>query len=353
MKIYMKISRLILLLLSVLLLSSCRIHIDGQAQLPPESDESAAEVTETVDASADETVPERSGAESDTESITESTQSPYGIFTYAAEEAPELALSSHHAILIDAATNEILCLAGDPFDRIYPASVTKLLTILVAMEHCPDLTAVFTPGNELSLIAKDNSIAFIEPNDRLTLEMLIEGMLLPSGGDAAYMAAAGVGRIIAGNSELSGTEAAAVFVEEMNRYAEEELGLTGSHFTNPDGYFDAGHYTTLCDIMTIARRAMDDPVIMKYAGLHCDKLRDAGGKVKVWVNSNEMLDPKSPYYSPYVSGLKTGTLKAAGNCLVSTAEKDGTHLLIGVFGAENNGARYTDTLALLEIGLGE
>ncbi len=275
--------------------------------------------------------------------------SPYGMFSYT-ENKINVTVKSPYAILIDANTNEILYLAGDPEERIYPASTTKLLTAIVAIKNC-ELDAVFTPGDELSLLAKDSSIAYIKKNHQLTLEMLIEGMMLPSGGDAAYVVAAGVGRRIAGDESLSGIDAVAAFVDEMNRYGKEVLGLRDTHFTCPDGYHNDDHYTTLIDIMTVSRAAMDEPVITKYAAMASDDVRYASGHKNTWSNTNLLVVPDSKYFYENATGLKTGTTDEAGCCLVATAALGTKKVLAGVFGAEDNKTRFGDGRTLLVVGM--
>ena len=275
--------------------------------------------------------------------------SPYGQFTFT-ENRINAMVTAPYAILIDAKTKEILYINCEPDAKIYPASTTKVLTAIVALKHCaPDV--VFKPGNELELVAKDSSIAYVKSRHELSLEMLIEGMMLPSGGDAAYVVAAGVGKKIAGNDSLTGKEAVAVFMDEMNRYAKEELGLTGSHFTCPDGYHDDDHYTTPIDIMTVAYAALSEPLIMKYAATYEDDVRYASGHKNTWVNTNSLIDPESPYFYENATGLKTGTTDEAGCCLLSSAAFGSKKVIAGVFAAENNKIRFSDSRALLTAGI--
>lgn len=279
---------------------------------------------------------------------TEEQKNPYGIFTYERNKV-NVSVSSPYCILINAKTNEILYMNCDVNEKIYPASTTKLLTAIVALKY-GDPKAVFTPGDELTLLASDSSRAYIKSQHSLTVEMLIEGMMLPSGGDAAYVLAAGIGRIIAKNEKMSGVDAVGVFVDEMNKYAEEH-GLTGSHFTCPDGYHDDDHYTTLLDIMTISRCALDEPIIMKYAGLYRDDVRYASGHKNTWTNTNSLLDHDSRYFYENAIGLKTGTTDEAGCCLVSAAALGVREVLAGVFAAPNSGTRYNDSRTLLVAGM--
>lgn len=275
--------------------------------------------------------------------------SPYGIFKLS-DNLLSADVSSPHAILIDVNTKEILYLNCDPEEKIYPASTTKILTAIVALKYC-DPDVIFRPGDELSLLEYDSSMAYTRPQHELTLEMFIEGMMLPSGCDAAYTIAAGVGRIIAQDDTLSGVEASAVFVNEMNRYGTEVLGLTGSHFSCPDGYHKDDHYTTITDIMTVAYAALSEPLIMKYARLYHDDVTFASGHSTSWSNGNKLLNPNSPYYYKYATGIKTGFTEEAGYCLVSCAELGEKKVMAGIFGAENNYGRFTDSKNLLTAGI--
>lgn len=326
-------------LLYTLLLCSCDT-------VPAETSAPVTETAETVtDASSDTVL-----TETETDAETEPEQpSPYGAFTMS-DKPVNVTVTSPYTILIDANTKEILYINCEPDEKIYPASTTKVLTALVALKYC-DPDVVFKPGDEQSLLASDSSVAYIKSGHALTLDMLIEGMMLPSGGDAAYTIAAGVGRIIAGDASLSGVSAVKIFVDEMNKYASEELGLTASHFTCPDGYHDDDHYTTITDIMTVAYAALSEPIIMKYAGLKADDVKYASGHKNSWTNSNKLLDPDSPYYYEYTTGLKTGTTDEAGCCLISSAEHGGKKVIAGVFGAKDNKQRFTDSRSLLVTGI--
>lgn len=344
-----------LLLLTVLLftaLVSCggsRADTGAETGTGPVTTEAAA-----TDGAATQTAPATDAETSVTESVTEAETekpepSPYGRFTYSENKINPM-ISAPYAILIDAKTDEILYMNCAPDAKIYPASTTKVLTAIVALKNC-EPEAVFQPGDELDLVAKDSSVAYIKTRHQLSLEMLIEGMMLPSGGDAAYVVAAGVGRRIAKNENLTGKEAVRVFMDEMNRYAKEELGLTGSHFTCPDGYHDDDHYTTPVDIMTVACAALSEPIIMKYAATQSDDVRYASGHKNTWTNSNSLIDPSSPYYYENATGLKTGTTDEAGCCLLSSAALGSKKVVAGVFGAKNNKIRYSDSRALLVAGI--
>ncbi len=224
--------------------------------------------------------------------------------------------------------------------RISPASLTKLLTCLTALDVM-DPDTVITPGDEVYLPGQGSSSAYIRPHHSLTLEMLIEAMLLPSGNDAAYAVSVACGRVIAEDPALPYTDAIAEFVGEMNDFAR-SLGCTDSAFTVPDGYAGDENYSTPSDMAKIAKAAAENEIILRYAGLQKDDVIYASGHTNTWVNTNLQLDPESEYYCGHVIGLKTGSLP--GSCSLITLYDDGeTRLLIGILGAETDAERYEDT----------
>lgn len=229
---------------------------------------------------------------------------------------------------------------------ILPASITKLLTALYALEAMPKDT-VIQPGNELDLVGKGSSIAYIKTWHKLTLEMLIEGMLLPSGNDAAYAVAAGVARYITGNQNMSGSAAVSFFMERVNEYAK-SIGCTGTYYSVPDGLIYENHYTTAHDLAIIAKKALENEIIMKYAGTVTDKVFYASGETMTWNNTNQLIHRDSPYYRDCVTGLKTGSLTDSYSVLVS-ADIKGTSYIIGVFGAPNSDGRFSDAVKIIDI----
>ncbi len=316
------------LLLSVILLSSCT----GESESTTVSQTDAP--TETIPPITVEQVTNAPDPETDAP-----------VFSVADRQI-DIDITAKYAAVLDCRTGDLLYTKGWG-EKIYPASTTKLLTALFALSVCDPKTE-FTPGDELKLVAADSSVAYIRTNHRLTLEMLVEGMLLPSGNDAAYVIAAGVGRELAGEEGISASEAVYKFMLELNKYAQ-SIGLTGTQFTCPDGYHDDDHYTTLEDMLKIAELAADDPIIAKYAAMATDDVTYASGHKMTWTNSNALIDKynKDMYYS-YATGLKTGTTDEAGACLVATAEKKGRRVIVCVFNSESSGRRFHETKDLFE-----
>ena len=229
-------------------------------------------------------------------------------------------------------------------DKVWPASITKLFTAHVALQYLSPESTV-TAGEALSLIGEGSSIAQLCEGDVFTVEMLVQGMLLPSGNDAAYILATEAGRVLSGDGTLSADRAVERFVQEMNAQAQ-QLGMTGTHFMNPDGYHDDNHYTTYKDLTVLARVALENEIVMGYTSVSKATVKPVQGDQKEWINTNFIVDPESEYYCPYAVGLKTGQTEAAGSCLLSAFDIEGRYYVIGVFGCPEYTDRFDDTLQL-------
>lgn len=333
----MKKNILCLLLVAILFLSSCSVT-------PVEPGDATAESTAPPTTAVQETEP-TAPTETDTTSATESQTGTQPETEPEPSAFPEaLSLVSGQAFVYDVNAGALLAMKGAG-EQLYPASTTKLLTILTAMKYLAPESSM-TPGNEQTLVGEGSTIAYVNSNHTLSAEMLIEGMLLPSGNDAAYALAAAAGRAISGDETSSGLEGVAVFMEEMNRYAQ-ELGMSGSHFVTPDGYYDDDHYTTVEDMATVAILAAQNELICRYSGLYEDDVVYLSGHTNHWINTNLMLDPSSRWYNPYVTGLKTGSLSNYYS-LICTLEKDGQAYIAGVFSAPDNTTRYADMTAIAD-----
>ncbi len=267
----------------------------------------------------------------------------FAIENIAASYEEELSLYAAQAFLYDVDAEKYIIKKGA--DKIlYPASTTKLLTALLALELLPcDL--LVTPGNELALKNEQSAIAFVKEHHTLTAEMLVEAMLLPSGGDAAYALAAAGGYAIGGEN-ITAREAVSLFIEKMNEYAE-DIGMCGSNFTSPDGFYDPQNYSTVEDMTLLALAATKNDVIMKYASLPSATVTYASGHTNTWRNTNRMLHEGDEYYSPYVTGLKTGTLEG-NSCLICSFTINGRDYIAGVFTEKEEELRYIDMSAIID-----
>ncbi len=247
-------------------------------------------------------------------------------------ESPADPLSASHAFIYRSSDSSFLFLKGSPEERIYPASITKLFTAYVALQYLePDRQ--ITVGNAIYTVPPDSSLAFLALGDVLTVEDLVHGMLLPSGGDAARVLAAEAGRVISGKNDISEPDAIAVFMEEVNHQAA-AVGMTGTHFVTPDGFHDPDHYTTMADLLLLAKLSLDHPLIRRIASTTEFSVA-LPNRTLTWKNTNMLLHKESKhpeFYRETAIGLKTGFTNASGRCLLSAFIIDGETILAGVFG---------------------
>ena len=230
--------------------------------------------------------------------------------------------------------------------QIYPASTLKMLTALTALDAAEPEEMVKL-GTEVYIPPLDASRAGLEYGMTLTVRDLLEGLLLPSGADAAYALGVYCGRKIAGNDQLSHDAAVAAFVEAMNRKAK-ELGADHTTAVNVVGLDAKGQLTTAEDILKIAKVFLDQPVLAEICRLPKDRIVSAEGKIVSLSNTNKMLHGESPYYNGSVAGVKTGTTNKAGNCLVSVFTVGDERYLCVVMNSSYYG-KFTDTQKLFEI----
>ena len=249
----------------------------------------------------------------------------------------------------DCETGVFTMISGSSNERVYPASITKLFTGYVATQFLDPDTRI-TVGDELNMVVWGSSVADLKKGDTLTVEQLVEGMLLPSGNDAAYVLAAAAGREICGQPNADAMYAVTVFMDEMNRQAG-EVGMTDSHFVNPDGIHSDEHYMSMADLALLGQLSIDNETVLKCAKIN-RKIVDLQDGAYVWKNTNELTNPLSKYYCPYAVGLKTGQTPSAGSCLLSGFVTPERKLVIGVFQCEKTEDRFADTLYLLNQELG-
>lgn len=228
--------------------------------------------------------------------------------------------------------------ANNVFTKMYPASITKVMTALVVLKNC-DLQETVYVGEECKDIEMGSSICMIEPGDQLTVEQLLYGLLLNSGNDAAMSLA-----VHAGGSVEN-------FVDMMNKEAQ-ALGATGTHFMNPHGLHDENHYTTLYDVYLFFQEAIKYEIfetILSEPEYYSVFIRDNDKYGIMWQSTNfyhinEAVPPKDVV----VVGGKTGTTDAAGNCLcLLSKDKYGDSHVSIVMNAESKEVLYQEMNKLL------
>ena len=320
--------------------------------VPTETQEATAEQTTLETQPETETVPETEPeteppTQAERELLSLSETPPDGI----ALSCSLVSLEAENAqvFVYDAAGGRMLYCSGPEDETIYPASITKLFTAYTALRLLPGDTVV-TAGWELGLLKPGSSYAGIGMDSKLTVEMLVEAMLLPSGNDAAYVLAAAAGRAAAGNQSLGSSAAVGAFIEQMNEMGQ-EVGLVNTHFVNPDGYHDSAHYSCPRDLARIGALALNDPVIAQFASMSRDTVRFVSGESVTWDNTNRLLNPDSELYCPESVGLKTGYTNRAGFCLLSAFRRGDRQVLVGIFGAKDKLSRYSDAAALWQAAM--
>lgn len=282
--------------------------------------------------------------------VPETTEEPTEPPTDPADTTPpeQLELTASKAFVYDCSENVLLYAGGDIEEQASPASLTKLMTALVALD-CLEEDAIVTVGEEITWIDPESSIAALQIGNRLTVRMLVQGLLMQSGNDAAYTLAVAGGRAISGEPELDRKQALGVFVDAMNKKCR-DMALVNTHFMNPDGIDEEGHYSCSRDLIAISLLAMENETIMKYCGMASDYVVFESGQDYVWQNSNYLLHEDLSFYTPEAIGLKTGSTANAGKCLISAfRQENGRVLLVGVLGSTGDGERYTDTLTLYDL----
>lgn len=210
--------------------------------------------------------------------------------------------------------------------QMYPASTTKIMTYVIVADNVSDFdgTTAVIKEDVISGIDPESTVMGLKDHigEEYSIRDLLYGMMLPSGNDAALVLA-----------DYVGGGSIPAFVEMMNAKAE-ELGCTGTHFVNPHGLFDTGHYTTARDLATITKYARTTQSFMDITNTWSYTPARFSQPI---TNTNYMLSSTEhggAYYYPNVRGVKTGYLDEAGKCLVTTAEKDGFTYLCVALGAD-------------------
>ncbi len=260
---------------------------------------------------------------------------------------PSISIKAEAAILFDADTMEVLYYKN-PVEPVFPASTAKLLTCLVVLDWC-SLEEEVQISNEIRLIARDSTTAGLYPGQVATIRNLLEGMLLPSGNDAAYAAATYVGRKSLRHEAARREDAVTEFIRLMNVKAS-QLGALNSCFKTPDGYDAIGQYTTAYDMGRIGLAAMKNETILEISKKSSSCNRFISGDEITWRNTNALVRKDSGrYYSPCI-GLKTGTSTMAGKCLIAAGRANGREVLSVIMNSTQTG-RWSDAKTLLDYGL--
>ena len=263
--------------------------------------------------------------------------------------ADEIIITGETAVLIEQNTGKIIY-EKNKDKKVFPASTTKIVTAILALEH-GDLKDLVSIGEEIQILPGDSSTANLSIGQKIYLEDLLYGLLLPSGNDAANSIAVYIAEKINNEKFPSYEESIKYFIELMNIKAR-EIGATNTNFTNPHGYHDNNHYTSPIDMGIITREAMKNSKFreivssIKYEYIFSNKINT----IKHWKNYNELLLQNSKNYYPYATGVKTGRTSEAGRCLISSATKGNLNIISALF-RSNEDSVWEDSVKLLSYGI--
>ena len=248
--------------------------------------------------------------------------------------AAELELSAPSAILMEKSTGEVLY-ESNADEKLRPASVTKVMTLLLVMEALEDGRISWDDevSTSAAAAAKGGSQIYLEENEVLPLTEMLKSVVVSSANDCACALA----------EHIAGSEAA--FVEKMNERAQ-ELGMTNTHFVNCTGLDDgenaAEHLTTARDIAIMSRELLKHERIKEYTTIWMDTVRNGSFGLS---NTNKLVR----FYDG-TTGLKTGYTSAAGYCLSASAERNGMELIAVVMHCASSTDRFESAKAMLNYG---
>ncbi len=245
--------------------------------------------------------------------------------------AGQPALSAGSGVLMEKETGQLLY-EHNPHQPLEPASVTKIMTLLLIMEALDEGRITVEDMVSVSPYAAGmgGSQVYLKEGEQMSVKELIKCITVVSGNDAAVTMA----------EYLSGSEEA--FVEEMNRRAQ-QLGMSNTHFINCTGLPAPGHLTTAYDIALMSRELiLHHPTIREYTTIWMDSIRDGAFGL---TNTNRLIR----FYQG-ATGLKTGSTDGALYCMAATAERNGMELIAVVMKAPTSAQRFEDAKALLDHG---
>ena len=243
----------------------------------------------------------------------------------------ELTLTSHAALLMEKTTGQILY-AQNEHEALPPASVTKIMTVLLTMEAIDSGRIALADVVTVSAYAAGmgGSQVFLAEGEQITVDDLLKGVCVSSGNDAAVALA----EHVAGVTEL--------FVEQMNNRAR-ELGMNDTHVDNCTGLTAEGHVTSAHDIALMSRELLlHHPEVRNYTTIWMDTLRNGTFGLS---NTNTLIR----FYDG-ATGLKTGFTREAGYCISATAERDGMELIAVIMKGNTSDSRNADAKTLLNYG---
>ena len=243
-------------------------------------------------------------------------------------------------ILIERSTGRV-AYEKNADEKMYPASTTKLLTAIIALEHC-DLTDIVTiTPDMISQIPPGYVSAYLSIGEKVTIDELLNILLIPSANDAGFALAI----------HISGS--IDEFAKLMNEKAK-QIGCENTNFTNPSGIHNTNHFSTARDIAKIGVCASNYPHIMDIVCKTNYTLHENQFNARSFITTNTLIIKSEKNYYEFANGMKTGFTDQAGSCIVATAQKENMQFLAVILGApEPDGDityRDVDCKTLFEYG---
>ena len=244
--------------------------------------------------------------------------------------ALDLASNAKSAIIMEPTTGKVI-FEKNSNERLEPASMTKIMTLLLTFEAIDNGKIFLDDMVTISKRAADmgGSQMFLEAGSNIHLEEIIKGVSIASANDGAIALAEYIG----GSVEN--------FVDMMNKKAE-DLGLSNTHFVNPHGLHDDNHYSSAYDMAIMAANLIDHEKILNYTSIYEDYFNKPDGSRTWLVNTNKLVR-----FFEGVDGLKTGYTQEAGYCLTATAKKNNVRYITVVMGEPSADMRSSETTNML------
>lgn len=248
-----------------------------------------------------------------------------------AEETSLLAPKAKSVIVMEAGTGTVIY-ERNSHEKLHPASMTKLMTMLLIIESVEKGVINFDDMVTVSENASSmgGSQILLETNEKMSVEDLLKGIAVASGNDAAVAMA----------EKIGGTEE--MFVQMMNERAK-ELGLTDTNFKNVHGLDDVNHYSSASDMALIAKELVKHPKILEFTSIYEDYLRKGTDRTFWLVNTNKLVR----FYEG-VDGLKTGYTSEAGFCLTATANINDMRIITVVMGEPDSKTRNSEVSSIFD-----
>ncbi|PYZ98328.1 D-alanyl-D-alanine carboxypeptidase [Alteribacter lacisalsi] len=246
----------------------------------------------------------------------------------AADTGPPASLHSEAAVVIDSATLEVLY-DKNKHQTMYPASITKIITTILALEEADQAEQVKVSADAVNVIG---SSVYLLEDETLPMGQMLRGIMVSSGNDASIAAA----------EHIDGSVDA--FASRMTDFAA-EVGAENTNFTNPHGLFHEDHVTTAYDMALLSAYAMSNNDFREIAGTKRLEWKAEGWETTLY-NHHDLMRQNDE-----ITGVKNGFVRQSGYTLVTSAEKEDTEIIVVTLGAPSRDHAFEDTRALVDYGL--